>query len=102
MIDLSNGQIEFEKKLEPIKIQGQQLRFDGYGTTYYKGLVWCCIASHGYNFVAALYPENGEVVWLELVNTPHTLQPPKFHENRMYVLDDGGTLHIYEQDETHA
>ena len=98
VINLSNGHIEFERELEPIHFHGHDLRFDGYGRLYHKGLIWCCIRTHGYHFVAALYPENGEVVWLENVNTPHSLKSPKFHADKMYVLDSVGTLHVYEKD----
>lgn len=98
IIDLTSGKVIYELKLDDFEFRGHKLQFDGYGRLYHEGLIWCCIQTSGYHFVAALYPENGEVVWLENVNTPHSIKSPVFYEDRMYILDSGGTLHIYEKE----
>jgi hypothetical protein len=100
VIDLNSGQIALDKKLEDFVFNGRTLQFDGYGRVYHEGLVWCCLQTNGYYFVAAIYPEDGRVVWLEHVNTPHSIHPPKFKEDKMYVLDTGGNLHIYQKSVT--
>jgi hypothetical protein len=100
VIDLHSGNLLIDKKLEDFAFRGQTLQFDGYGRVYHEGLVWCCLQTNGYYFVAAIYPEDGRVVWREHVNTPHSVHAPRFHEDKMYVLDTGGNLHIYQKSVT--
>jgi outer membrane protein assembly factor BamB len=100
VIDLHSGNLLIDKNLEDFTFHQQKLQFDGYGRIYHEGLVWCCLHTNGYYFVAAIYPEDGSVVWLEHVNTRYSIHPPRFHEDKMYILDTGGNLHIYQKSVT--
>ncbi len=92
--DLSNGRLIWKRELSfrPIALSIRNTK--GYIVT---GNHFSVIDLDSGKVLLDKKLEDGSVMWIENVNTPHSIHPPKFHDDRMYILDTGGTLHIYEK-----
>lgn len=96
-LNLNNGSTFYSKKMNQIIWQGYELFFQGFHPRIYNQKLWCTIQTNGLNFVAALNMENGALEWLQNIETPHFINPPKFDDKRMFILDNGGNLFIYDK-----
>lgn len=95
-IDLETGEVVTSTKIEHIEWKGRTLPFNGSHPQSRNGQLWCTIQTSGYNFIAALNQGTGAVEWVQHVETPHFISPPKFHKDNLYILDTGGNLFVYE------
>lgn len=69
----------------------------GHGLTYHNGLLWYLVFSNGYSFVVAINPQDGHYEWIHCVDTVNKVMDIAFHQNRMFLHDSGGALHIYQK-----
>jgi outer membrane protein assembly factor BamB len=69
---------------------------------YHEGLLWRSWYDAGHSFLVAINPYDGHYEWIHHVDTNEKIGSPKFHDNKMFLLDTGGTLHIYEKDENNV
>ncbi|MCX2682005.1 hypothetical protein OOZ15_18785 [Galbibacter sp. EGI 63066] len=53
----------------------------------------------GLHCIGAIRPETGKRIWMHPVGG-YDINNIAFYDNKMFVLDSGGTLHIYEKEET--
>jgi len=96
-IDLDSGKVLKSTKLEAIEWAGLKLPFVGSNPRTFNNQLWCTIQANGYNFIAALNQLTGDLAWLQNIETPHFISPPKFHKDSLYTLDTGGNLFVYKK-----
>jgi len=98
-IDINKGIFLIEKEIVDFEYRHKKIFFQAKGTpVYHKGLIWMTLYTGGIPFIAALLPEKGEIIWVQHIASSHSINAPKFHNNHMYILDTGGTLHIFEEE----
>jgi outer membrane protein assembly factor BamB len=97
ILNLNNGTIFYSRKMNQINWLGHEYSFHGFRPQLHDQKLWCPLQTNGLNFVACLNPENGVLEWLQNIETPHFIQPPKFDDNKMFILDNGGNLFIYDK-----
>jgi outer membrane protein assembly factor BamB len=98
ILNLTTGDYEFKGKFPDIQYNGKNLWSTGGELTYHDNLLWLNVFTNGLSFLVAMNPQNGTYEWVEKVETTEAINPPKFHGNRMYLLDTGRTLHVYEKE----
>lgn len=98
ILNLESGELENKGKFPDIRHKGKNFWATGGELTWYDGLLWLNVFSSGYAFIVAMNPQTGNYEWVEEVETTEAINPPKFHGNRMYLLDTGRTLHVYEKE----
>ena len=70
----------------------------GYRVVYHKGLLWYRVYSSGESFIIAIDPETANYQWIHKVETYEKVMDIKFYDDKMFLLDSGNTLFIYEED----
>ena len=70
----------------------------GHRVVYHKGLLWYEVFISGYAFILAIDPETGEYKWIHKVETYERVMDIKFYDDKMFLLDSGNTLFIYEEE----
>ena len=98
ILNLTTGDYEFKGKFFDIQYNGKTLWSTGGELTYHDNLLWLNVFTNGLSFIVAMNPQDGTYEWVEKVETTEAINPPKFHGNRMYLLDTGRSLHIYEKE----
>lgn len=86
-------------RLPDIKWNGRTYWPGGHEVIYHEGLLWYSVFASGHSFLVAINPHDGHYKWVHHVETNEKIDSPKFHNNKMFLLDTGGTLHIYEKEE---
>ncbi|MDR2407323.1 MAG: hypothetical protein LBE13_04315 [Bacteroidales bacterium] len=101
-IDLETGKINHygweHNKLPDFEYNGKKYWAVGHEVIYHDGLLWYSVYSSGESFITAINPENGNYEWIHHVETYEKIQSPRFYGDKMFLLDTGGTLHIYEKE----
>ena len=70
----------------------------GHRVVYHKGLLWYIVYSSGESFIIAIDPETANYQWIHKVETYEKVMDIKFYNDKMFLLDSGNTLFIYEED----
>ena len=70
----------------------------GHRVVYHKGLLWYSVYSSGESFIIAIDPETANYQWIHKVETYEKVMDIKFYDDKMFLLDSGNTLFIYEED----
>ena len=70
----------------------------GHRVVYHKGLLWYIVYSSGDSFIIAIDPETANYQWIHKVETYEKVMDIKFYDDKMFLLDSGNTLFIYEED----
>ena len=70
----------------------------GHRVVYHKGLLWYSVYSSGDSFIIAIDPETANYQWIHKVETYEKVMDIKFYDDKMFLLDSGNTLFIYEED----
>ena len=70
----------------------------GHRVVYHKGLLWYRVYSSGESFIIAIDPETANYQWIHKVETYEKVMDIKFYDDKMFLLDSGNTLFIYEED----
>ncbi|MDR2127058.1 MAG: PQQ-binding-like beta-propeller repeat protein [Prevotellaceae bacterium] len=101
-INLETGEIsgygwEYHR-LPDFEYNGKKYWAVGHEVIYHDGLLWYSVYSSGHSFLLAINPSNGNYEWIHHVETNEKTASPQFHENKMFLLDTGSTLHIYEKE----
>lgn len=101
-INLDTGEISGygweNNRLPDIQYQGKNYWPAGDEVIYHQGLLWYAVYISGKSFLVAINPYDGHYEWIHYVNTNEKIESPKFHGSKMFLLDTGGTLHIYEKE----
>lgn len=101
-IDLDTGEISgygWEYHGLPTFIyEGQKHWPIGHKVVYHDGLLWYSVYDYGQSFLIAISPENGNYEWIHHVDTHDKTRAPQFYGNKMFLMDTGNTLHIYEKE----
>lgn len=85
-------------RLPDLEYNGKTYWAVGHEVIYHNGLLWYSVYSAGESFITAINPESGNYEWIHHVDTYEKIESPRFYDNKMFILDTGGTLHIYEKD----
>lgn len=85
-------------RLPDIEWNGRTYWAIGHEVIYHGGLLWYSVFASGHSFLLAINPHDGHYEWIHLVETNEKTDSPRFYDNKMFLLDTGGTLHIYEKD----
>ena len=100
-INLDNGEMSGygweNNRLPDFEWSGKYFWPAGYEVVYNEGLLWYSVYISGHSFLLAINPHDGHYEWIHQVETTEKTDSPKFHENRMFLHDTGGVLHIYEK-----
>ena len=70
----------------------------GHRVVYHKGLLWYIVYSSGDSFIIAIDPETANYQWIHKVETYEKVMDIKFYDDKMFLLDSGNTLFIYEEE----
>ena len=101
-VDLDNGEkYGYGRKydrLPDFEYNGETYWPAGYRVVYHKGLLWYRVYSSGESFILVIDPETGEYKWIHKVETYEKVMDIKFYDDKMFLLDSGNTLFIYEED----
>ena len=84
-------------RLPDFEYNGETYWPAGHRVVYHKGLLWYEVFISGYAFILAIDPETGEYKWIHKVETYERVMDIKFYEDKMFLLDSGNTLFIYEE-----
>ncbi len=71
----------------------------GHRVVYHNGFLWYLVYDAGDSFIIAINPETGDYEWIHKVDTYEKADEIQFYENKMFVSDTGGYLHIYEKED---
>ena len=71
----------------------------GHRVVYHNGFLWYLVYDAGDSFIIAINPETGDYEWIHKVDTYEKADEIQFYEDKMFVSDTGGYLHIYEKEE---
>ena len=85
-------------RLPDFEYNGETYWPAGYRVVYHKGLLWYEVFISGYAFILGIDPETGEYKWIHKVETYERVMDIKFYDDKMFLLDSGNTLFIYEED----
>ena len=85
-------------RLPDFEYNGETYWPAGYRVVYHKGLLWYRVYSSGESFILVIDPETGEYKWIHKVETYEKVMDIKFYDDKMFLLDSGNTLFIYEED----
>lgn len=85
-------------RLPDIEWQGRTYWPIGHEVIYHEGLLWYAVYASGHSFLVAINPHDGHYEWVHHVDTNEKIESPRFHNNNMFLLDTGGTLHIYKKE----
>ena len=85
-------------RLPDFEYNGETYWPAGYRVVYHKGLLWYEVFISGYAFILAIDPETGEYKWIHKVETYERVMDIKFYDDKMFLLDSGNTLFIYEEE----
>lgn len=96
ILNLNTGELENKGEFLDFQHKGKNFWATGGEITWHDGFLWLNVFSNGYAFIVAMNPQTGNYEWVEEVETTEAINPPKFHGNRIYLLDTGRTLHVYE------
>jgi hypothetical protein len=97
-LNLDTGEYHSNGRYHDIDFKGHSLWATGGELTYHKGLLWLNVFTNGLSFIIAMHPETGKYEWIHRVEDADYLNPPKFHNNRMYLLDINRNLYVYEKE----
>lgn len=102
IIDIEKGIKLFERDFDPsyrFEILGYKLSQIRYiGLTLHNNFLWFTHEDKGHQFLLKAQPENGDIVDGMLLETKYSTDAPLFDGNRMYILDQEGTLYVYEEE----
>ena len=85
-------------RLPDFEYNGETYWPAGYRVVYHKGLLWYEVFISGYAFILGIDPETGEYKWIHKVETYERVMDIKFYDDKMFLLDSGNTLFIYEEE----
>ena len=85
-------------RLPDFEYNGETYWPAGHRVVYHKGLLWYEVFISGYAFILAIDPETGEYKWIHKVETYERVMDIKFYNDKMFLLDSGNTLFIYEEE----
>ena len=85
-------------RLPDFEYNGETYWPAGDRVVYHKGLLWYEVFISGYAFILAIDPETGEYKWIHKVETYERVMDIKFYDDKMFLLDSGNTLFIYEEE----
>ena len=85
-------------RLPDFEYNGETYWPAGYRVVYHKGLLWYEVFISGYAFILAIDPETGKYKWIHKVETYERVMDIKFYDDKMFLLDSGNTLFIYEEE----
>ena len=101
-LDLETGQESGygweHHRLPDIEWNGRTYWPGGHEVIYHGGLLWYSVFISGHSFLLAINPHDGHYEWVHHVETNEKTGSPKFHGDKMFLLDTGNTLHIYEKE----
>ena len=84
-------------RLPDFEYNGETHWPSGHRVVYHKGLLWYRVYSSGESFILAIDPKTGEYKWIHKVETYEKVMDIKFYDDKMFLLDSGNTLFIYEE-----
>ena len=85
-------------RLPDFEYNGKNHWPSGHRVVYHKGLLWYRVYSSGESFIIAIDPETANYQWIHKVETYEKVMDIKFYDDKMFLLDSGNTLFIYEED----
>ena len=85
-------------RLPDFEYNGETYWPAGYRVVYHKELLWYEVFISGYAFILAIDPETGKYKWIHKVETYERVMDIKFYDDKMFLLDSGNTLFIYEEE----
>ena len=100
-VDLDTGEFyNYNRKysrLPDFEYNGENHWPSGHRVVYHKGLLWYIVYSSGESFIIAIDPETANYQWIHKVETYEKVMDIKFYDDKMFLLDSGNTLFIYEE-----
>lgn len=97
VVDLEKGKLILHKEIRSFDYQGEKYNNFAQDLIYHQGLLYHSVNSSGLSFVVAINPSTGDTIWRQHV-TGQSINSIRFYEDKMYILDGGGTLHIFEKE----
>ena len=101
-VDLDTGEsYDYDREyaaLPDFEYNGKNHWPSGHRVVYHKGLLWYIVYSSGESFIIAIDPETANYQWIHKVETYEKVMDIKFYDDKMFLLDSGNTLFIYEED----
>ena len=102
-VDLDTGEFyNYNRKysrLPDFEYNGENHWPSGHRVVYNKGLLWYDVHTSKHPFIIAIDPETGNYRWIhEITNSNGYIENIKFYDDKMFLLDSGNTLFIYEEE----
>lgn len=97
-INVSTGEILYQKRAEPVELGGKKLFMPLSRFVWHDGHLWSVMDTDPI-LLLKIDPTTGEysnVINLKELGITRHCDPPKFHNDRMYILDHDHTLYIFE------
>ena len=86
-------------RLPDFEYNGETYWPAGHRVVYNKGLLWYDVHTSKHPFIIAIDPETGNYQWIhEITNSNGYIENIKFYDDKMFLLDSGNTLFIYEEE----
>jgi len=102
VIDLDNGKKLFETEKKQIEYNDKKiLLFRESGITYHDNQIWYLftdVINDPQRYLASFTPETLELQSIQPIPIYDQHRQPVFDGNRLYVLEDSGTLNIFEKE----
>jgi len=102
VIDLDNGKKIFETEKKQIEYNDKKiLLFRESGITYHDNQIWYLftdVINDPQRYLASFAPETLELQSIQPIPIYDQHRQPVFYGNRLYVLEDSGTLNIFEKE----
>jgi len=102
VIDLDNGKKIFETEKKQIEYNDKKiLLFRESGITYHDNQIWYLftdVINDPQRYLASFAPETLELQSIQPIPIYDQHRQPVFDGNRLYVLEDSGTLNIFEKE----
>jgi len=102
VIDLEKGELVFERKTSEIQYEGKKLIYNndnpGAIINWHDNKIWSLFNWDAQRYLASFAPETLELQSIQPIPIYDQHRQPVFDGNRLYVLEDSGTLNIFEKE----
>jgi len=102
VIDLEKGELVFERKTPEIQYEDKKLIYNndnpGSIINWHDNKIWSLFNWDAQRYLASFTPETLELQSIQPVPIYDQHRQPVFDGNRLYVLEDSGTLNIFEKE----
>ncbi len=102
IIDIEAGKLLYEKRILTVEYKGEEIIYNnedtGSNIVWHSDRLWSLFNSDAQRYLASFAPETFDLQSIQPLNIYDQHRQPVFDGNRLYVLEDSGTLNIFETD----